>query len=169
MVARYLHATPIWPAKNLHCEVTLWSIHSENISVPIPVRFRVSPVFVFEVFNLAKMRFCRKIIDFCVLSNHNFTQKLGELRADFCSLGAIVSSSVRLESSSSRYPQRFGLPYLNPFSQTTLSFGVTVGKGRFDVLCSQCLTGIPEQGRLMRKLLILRMNTNMNMTRMRSR
>jgi hypothetical protein len=34
---------------NLHCEVTLWSTQSENISVPIPVRFRVSPI-VFEVF-----------------------------------------------------------------------------------------------------------------------
>jgi hypothetical protein len=43
MVARYYTRLPSACEIYLHLEVTLWSIHSENISVPIPVRFRVSP------------------------------------------------------------------------------------------------------------------------------
>jgi hypothetical protein len=83
MVARYLHAASIEMLAYLHPEVTLWT-HNENISVPIPVRFRVSPVLVFGSFALSprvsiqrKWNSAKNFTNFHVLFYHNFTSITG--------------------------------------------------------------------------------------------
>jgi hypothetical protein len=102
------------PAKNLHCEVTLWSIHSEEHLNSDPGAIPgVASVFCFWSFSIRRKwlpKNCRFLSTFLTM-----TQSWASSVQIFCSLGAIVSGSVRLEGNNPCHPQRSGPPCLNPF------------------------------------------------------
>jgi hypothetical protein len=69
------------PAKNLHCEVTLWSIHSEEHLRSDPDAIPGVASFLFLKFFNSAWNFAEKLSIFVYFPNHN--SELGELGADF--------------------------------------------------------------------------------------